>query len=73
MIAAVATLVFLSTLWMLIVVGAAVLETSGARILGALKGRSSTPIIATRPIRMRHQRFQPLRPARINARQRAVA
>jgi len=39
MIAPVATLVFLATLWLLVVVGAAVLEESGARIAAALKGK----------------------------------
>ena len=73
MIAALGTLVFLSTLWMLVVVGAALLDSSGSRILAALKGRSAAPAIATRPIRMRHQRYQPLRPARVTVRQRAAA
>ena len=39
MIAALGTLVFLATLWLLVVVGAAILEESGARIAAALKGR----------------------------------
>ena len=73
MIAALGTLVFLATLWMLAVVGAAIFEASGAKILSALTGRSAEPMIATRPIRMRHQRYQPLRAARISARQRAAA
>ena len=38
MIAAFATLAFLATLWLLIVVGAAILEDSGAKIAAALKG-----------------------------------
>ena len=73
MIAALATLVFLATLWLLAVVGAAVLEASGSKILAALKGQSAEPAIVTRPVRVRHQRFQPLRPARISARLRAAA
>ena len=73
MIAALATLVFLSTLWMLVVVGAAVLDSRGSRILAALKGRSFAPTIVTPPVRIRHQRFQPLRPVPISARQRAAA
>jgi hypothetical protein len=73
MIAALATLVFLSTLWMLVVLSAAVLGSSGEKILVALKGKSAAPAIAIRPVRVRHQRFQPLRPARISARQRAAA
>jgi len=39
MMAALGTLVFLSTLWLLVVVGASVLEESGAKIAAALKGR----------------------------------
>ena len=73
MIAALATLVFLSTLWMLAVVGAAVFESSGGRILQALKGRGHAPALRVRPVRMRHHRYQPQRPARVSARQRAAA
>jgi len=73
MIAALGTLVFLATLWMLAVVGAAVLNSSGAKILAVLKGKSAAPAIATRPIRMRHQRYQPMRPAPVSVRQRAAA
>ena len=40
MIAAFGTLAFLATLWLLVVVGAAVLEESGAKIAAALKGKS---------------------------------
>ena len=39
MIAALGTLVFLATLWLLVVVGAAILEESGAKIAAALKGK----------------------------------
>ncbi len=39
MIAAFGTLAFLATLWLLVVVGAAVLEESGAKIAAALRGR----------------------------------
>ena len=73
MIAALGTLVFLGTLWMLAVVGAAVLSSSGSRILAALKGQSAVPTVTTRPIRLRHQRYQPLRPATFSVRQRAAA
>ena len=54
MIAAFATLAFLATLWLLVVVGAAVLEESGARIAAALKGqlRTGRPI-AFAPARLR--------------------
>lgn len=40
MIAAIGTLAFLATLWLLAVVGAAILEESGAQIAAALKGPS---------------------------------
>ncbi len=73
MIAALATLVFLTTLWMLVVVGAAVIETSGGKILAALKGRILSPSVATRPVQVRHQRYLPQRAVRIRARQRAAA
>ena len=71
MIAALGTLAFLATLWMLVVVGAAVLEDSGAKIAAALKG---TP--AQRPAFVRVQvrmgsRLQ--RPMRASAQWRAAA
>jgi hypothetical protein len=72
MTAALVTLVFLATLWMLIVVGAAVLEQSGAKILAALRGRSMTTV-ATRPVRVRFERYRPARAVRANARLRAAA
>ncbi|HVE00181.1 MAG TPA: hypothetical protein VNB78_00620 [Sphingomicrobium sp.] len=54
MIAALGTLAFLSTLWLLVVVGAAVLEESGAKIAAALKGKSAhQPMLGLPPIRMR--------------------
>jgi hypothetical protein len=54
MIAALGTLVFLTTLWLLTVVGAAVLEESGAKIVAALKGRPAQPsCISLAPVRMR--------------------
>ena len=73
MLAALATLVFLTTVWMLIVVGAAMLEASGLRIVAALKRETAEPMLRTRPIRLHSRRVQPLRPARINVRQRAAA
>ena len=39
MTAALGTLAFLATLWLIVVVGAAVLEESGAKIAAALKGK----------------------------------
>ena len=48
MIAALGTLPFLATLWLLVVLGATVLEESGAKIAAALKGdfgeRSPLPV-----------------------------
>ena len=54
MIAALGTLAFLATLWLLVVVGAAVLEESGAKIAAALK-RASTPqpLLRVTPVRLR--------------------
>ena len=40
MTAALGTLPFLATLWLLVVIGAAVLEESGEKIAAALKGHS---------------------------------
>jgi hypothetical protein len=39
MTAALGTLPFLATLWLLVIVGASVLEESGAKIAAALKGK----------------------------------
>ena len=63
MIAALGTLTFLATLWLLGVLGAAILEESGARIAAALKGHSSPvwgylPPARTRP---RAWQRQPMR------------
>jgi len=73
MIAALATLVFLTTLWLLAVVGAAVLEGSGGKIRAALRGRSMGSVAATRPVRIRFSRYRVERPLRANARMRAAA
>ena len=73
MIAALGTLLFLAILWMLVVVGAAVVNSSSSKIVAALKGKGPVPAIATRPMRIRHQRYQPQRPAPVIARQRAAA
>lgn len=37
------TLIFLATLWLLVVLGAAVLEDSGAKIAAAFKGKAGVP------------------------------
>ena len=71
MTAALGTLVFLVTLWMLVVVGALVLEASGAKIAAALKGRPlARPVVA--PVRVR-ARARIQQPMRATARWRAAA
>lgn len=71
MTAALGTLVFLATLWMLVVLGAAVLEESGAKIVAALKGKPrSWQVVA--PVRVR-TRARMQQPVRASARWRAAA
>ena len=53
MIAALGTLVFLATLWLLVVAGAAILEESGAKIAAALKGQSAARPFHFAPARLR--------------------
>lgn len=53
MTAALATLVFLTTIWGLFVVGSMVLEHSGTKILGALKGEPQRAGLVTAPVRVR--------------------
>ena len=71
MLAPFATLAFLATLWLIVVVGASVLEESGAKIAAALKGTAAigqAPV----PVRVRaRSRFQ--QPIRAKARWRAAA
>jgi hypothetical protein len=71
MLAPLGTLAFLATLWLLTVVGAAVLEESGAKIAAALKGKLvRRPGLA--PVRMRtRSTFQ--RPMRAAAQWRDAA
>ena len=65
MMAALGTLTFLATLWLLTVVGAAVLEESGAKIAAALKGKSAKPVYAAARVRGRTRaRLQPASRAR---------
>ena len=72
MIAALGTLVFLATLWLLVVVGAAVLEESGAKIAAALKGIQNRPAMASVSVRVRARpRLQ--QPMRVTASWRAAA
>ena len=58
MLAALGTLLFLATLWLLVVLGSAVLEESGAKIAAALKGeppRRQTPVSIRVRMRSRPQ------------------
>ena len=60
MIAALGTLAFLATLWLLVVIGAIVLEESGAKIAAALKGTSlRQPVWIAVRLRTR-QRLRPI-------------
>jgi hypothetical protein len=64
MIAALGTLAFLATLWLLTVVGAAVLEESGAKIAAALKGKPAQhPAFASVRMRARSRVRRPMRAA----------
>ena len=71
MIAALGTLAFLTTLWLLVVVGAAVLEESGEKIAAALKGEPVNPQIQV-PVRVR-TRLRVQKPTRAKPRRRAAA
>jgi hypothetical protein len=71
MIAALGTLPFLATLWLLIVLGAAVLEESGAKIAAALKGEPQLRFRIVGSATRRHSRLQ--RPMRARPRWRAAA
>ena len=69
MIAALGTLAFLATLWLLVVVGAAVLEESGAKIAAALKGKPAH----RPPMRRSGPRADPAAAAAAYARRAALA
>ena len=74
MIAALATLAFLTSLWLCIVVVAKMIEESGGKMLAALRGHSllaiaPAPICA--PVRISARRLQ--RPLRAQPRLRAAA
>ena len=72
MAAAIGTLPFLATLWLLIVLGARVLEESGAKIAAALKGQSMhRPVCSSRTIRIRMRQPEP--PRRVQPKLRAAA
>jgi hypothetical protein len=62
MIAPLSTLAFLATMWLLVVLGASVLEESGAKIAAALKGKpASPPVIVPVRARARSRLAQPMR------------
>ena len=62
MIAALGTLAFLATMWLLVVVGASVLEESGAKIAAALKGKTAPQrVYAEVRVRTRSRLQQPMR------------
>ena len=71
MIAPLGTLVFLATVWLLVVLGASVLEESGAKIAAALKGKPAYPQSFV-PVRMR-ARYRVERPIRAKPKWRAAA
>ena len=71
MIAAIGTLAFLATLWLLVVAGAAVLEESGAKIAAALRGKPTQSPLYVAPVRLRTRRLE--KPLRASARWRAAA
>ena len=64
MLAPLGTLAFLATLWLLTVVGAAILEESGAKIAAALKGKPvHRPAAAPVRFRARSRLRRPMRAA----------
>lgn len=72
-IAALGTLPFLATLWLLVVLGAAVLEESGAKIAAALKGEQKPPLARGQaPIQLR-MRPNCAAPMSVNVEWRAAA
>jgi len=72
MIAALGTLPFIATLWLLVVLGAAILEESGAKIAAALKGESNRQPAGRLTVRMR-ARSRPLQVRSAEPRLRAAA
>jgi hypothetical protein len=67
------TLVFLATFWLLVVMGAAVLEESGARIAAALKGDPAGEISVRMTGARRHSRARAQRSMSGGPRWRAAA
>lgn len=71
MIAPLGTLAFLATLWLLVVLGASVLEESGAKIAAALKGKPASRQVNV-AVRVR-TRSRLSKPMRVQPRWRAAA
>jgi hypothetical protein len=59
MTAALGTLPFLATLWLLVVLGAKALEESGAKVAAALKGRPARHPQVIAPMRLRIRAARP--------------
>jgi len=73
MTAVLGTLPFIATLWLLVVLGAAVLEESGAKIVAALKGQQKGSLpYGKAPVRFR-ARSNCVAPRRVNVEWRAAA
>ena len=53
MLAALSTLFFLATIWLVVAVGAAMLEESGAKIAAALKGQTRQQALNSPRVRIR--------------------
>jgi hypothetical protein len=66
------TLAFLATSWLLVVLGASVLEESGAKIAAALKGVPQRRKLELKPMRIR-ARQQPQKAMRATPQWRAAA
>lgn len=76
MIAALATLVFLATIWLLVVLAAQMLGESGGKIVAALKGQSllATPVVrAPVPVRVSQRSVRQQRPISVRPKLRAAA
>ena len=73
MMAALGTLAFLTTLWLIVVVGAAVLEESGAKIGAALKGRTVSDSLPTPALQRPRTRLKIAQPRRATVHLRAAA
>ncbi len=62
MLAAFATLAFLSAIWLVVVAAAHTLEGSGAKLVDALKGRSILAVPAPAPVTLRYSKRMPAYP-----------